>query len=265
MDKDELILERRGVWIGAADEYTESLQRELKSICRLSFRFASNAQELTRLLYDYEPMLILGVMDLETIGILLKVSDLPKYRQSVSLGLVYDDSEGMRSFSERYVVTDIVKMSRKSRSDAFDVFHYYTYHMKYGVNLKTLTKSMPIVTDLVWHDISVEYRTQQKALSDKLEALGVRRELAGHKYLIAAVALQSATHTAPQPAKLYANIADYFDTTPSAVEKAIRYAIENAWTVGDIEYQHRMFGMSIDEEKGKPTNAEFIARLAIDY
>ena len=265
MDKEELILERRGVWIGKADEYSEALHRELKALCKVSFRFAADAKELTKLLYDYEPMLILGIMDLDTIGALLKVYELPRYRRSVSLGLVYDESEGMRSFSERYVVTDIVKMSGQPRGDAFDVYRYYVYHMKYGVNLKTITKSMPIVTDLVWHDISAEYRSQQKALSDKLARLGVRRELAGHKYLIGAIALQSAIHEAPKPAKLYENVADYFGVTPLAVEKAIRYAIEDAWTVGDIDYQHELFGMSIDEEKGKPTNAEFIARLAIDY
>ena len=35
--------------------------------------------------------------------------------------------------------------------------------------------------------------------------------------------------------------------------------------VGDIDYQHKIFGMSIDEDRGKPTNAEFIARLAVEF
>ena len=45
---------------------------------------------------------------------------------------------------------------------------------------------------------------------------------------------------------------------------AVRYAIETAWVTGDIFYQQELFGMTVSEDRGKPTNAEFIARLALD-
>jgi two-component system response regulator (stage 0 sporulation protein A) len=265
MDKDALIIERRGVWLGEMDDYAEALQAELSSVGKLHFKLATDAKELTKLLYEYEPMLILCMMDLKSIPVLLKVCDLTKYKQAVSVGLVYVESDSMRSFSERSIVTDVVGITGNAHGDAFDVIHSYNHHMKYGINLKTVSKRTPVSTDLVWHDVKADERRLRKAMSDKLERLGIRSELAGHQYLIAAIAMQSVTHMAPKPAKIYENVAEYYDVTPSAVEKAIRYAIENAWTVGDIDYQHELFGMSIDEEKGKPTNAEFIARLAIDF
>lgn len=46
-----------------------------------------------------------------------------------------------------------------------------------------------------------------------------------------------------------------------AVERAIRHAIESAWLRGDLEAQYRLFGNTIDEARGKPTNAEFLSRV----
>lgn len=46
-----------------------------------------------------------------------------------------------------------------------------------------------------------------------------------------------------------------------AAERAIRHAIESAWLKGDLETQYRLFGNTIDEAKGKPTNAEFLSRV----
>ena len=62
--------------------------------------------------------------------------------------------------------------------------------------------------------------------------------------------------------KLYPAIADYFDTTPSKVERAIRHAIEVAWDRGDLETLQKYFGYTVNSAKGKPTNSEFIAMIA---
>ena len=61
---------------------------------------------------------------------------------------------------------------------------------------------------------------------------------------------------------LYPTIAKRFQTTPSRVERAIRHAIEVAWSRGKMETQDAMFGYTIDTGKGKPTNSEFIALIA---
>ncbi len=58
-------------------------------------------------------------------------------------------------------------------------------------------------------------------------------------------------------------MAETFDTTAARVERAIRHAIEIAWTRGNIELLNGLFGYTVSSEKGgKPTNSAFIARIA---
>jgi len=62
--------------------------------------------------------------------------------------------------------------------------------------------------------------------------------------------------------ELYPTIAKKSNTTPSRVERAIRHAIEVAWSRGKVEVIDSMFGYTISNHKGKPTNSEFIALIA---
>lgn len=59
--------------------------------------------------------------------------------------------------------------------------------------------------------------------------------------------------------ELYPAIAEHFETTPSKVERAIRHAIDVAWSRGKIENINRIFGFNIYTKNDKPTNGEFIA------
>ncbi len=61
---------------------------------------------------------------------------------------------------------------------------------------------------------------------------------------------------------LYPAIAKKYQTTPSRVERAIRHAIEVAWSRGKMETLYSTFGYTINLSKGKPTNSEFIALIA---
>lgn len=61
---------------------------------------------------------------------------------------------------------------------------------------------------------------------------------------------------------LYPSIAKKYQTTPSRVERAIRHAIEVAWSRGRMETLDALFGYTINTGKGKPTNSEFIALIA---
>lgn len=61
---------------------------------------------------------------------------------------------------------------------------------------------------------------------------------------------------------LYPTIAKKFKTTSSRVERAIRHAIEVAWDRGNIDVLNSYFGYTIQHERGKPTNSEFIAMIA---
>ena len=62
--------------------------------------------------------------------------------------------------------------------------------------------------------------------------------------------------------RLYPEVAKKFNSTASRVERAIRHAVETGWNRGNAELQERIFGFTIDAERGKPTNSEFIATVA---
>ena len=62
--------------------------------------------------------------------------------------------------------------------------------------------------------------------------------------------------------QLYPDLAKKHKTTPSRVERAIRHAIEVAWNRGQIDMIESIFGYTINANKGKPTNSEFIAMIA---
>jgi len=62
--------------------------------------------------------------------------------------------------------------------------------------------------------------------------------------------------------ELYPTVAVKFKTTPSRVERAIRHAIEVAWGRGNVEVINGLFGYTVNVDRGKPTNSEFIAMVA---
>ena len=108
--------------------------------------------------------------------------------------------------------------------------------------------------------------------TDELEAvvtriiheIGVPAHIKGYQYLRSAIViavgdmdiLNSITK------QLYPTIAQMYGTTASRVERAIRHAIEVAWSRGKIETINELFGYTISAGKGKPTNSEFVALIA---
>lgn len=94
--------------------------------------------------------------------------------------------------------------------------------------------------------------------------LGVADNLTGYTYLKRAIeiAIEHATTVHNVTTVLYPRIAESFGTTRSCVERAIRGAIEASWLRCDYETQKKYFGNMVSPQKGKPTNGEFIARIA---
>jgi two-component system response regulator (stage 0 sporulation protein A) len=97
-----------------------------------------------------------------------------------------------------------------------------------------------------------------------IHEIGVPAHIKGYQYLREAITmvyhnieiLGAITKT------LYPAIAEKYKTTPSRVERAIRHAIEVAWTRGNIDSISHLFGYTINISKSKPTNSEFIAMVA---
>ena len=94
--------------------------------------------------------------------------------------------------------------------------------------------------------------------------IGVPCHIKGHDYLVSAIemAVHNPDCISAITKELYPSVAKKHNTTPSRVERAIRHAIECAMDRGDLENLMEYFGNTISSIKGKPTNSEFIARIA---
>lgn len=97
-----------------------------------------------------------------------------------------------------------------------------------------------------------------------IHEIGVPAHVKGYQYLRDAIMLvvDEVNFLGAVTKELYPAIAEKYDTTASRVERAIRHAIELAWDRGDIDKINKFFGYTINGEKGKPTNSEFIAIIA---
>jgi len=104
----------------------------------------------------------------------------------------------------------------------------------------------------------------EELISRRLTELGVPAHYKGYRYLRDGISLvvYHADLLDRVTKGLYPIIAKRNRTSPEKVERAMRHAIETAWSRGDVEVLHRMFGYSVDANRGRPTNSSFIAKLA---
>ena len=104
----------------------------------------------------------------------------------------------------------------------------------------------------------------EQEVTGMIHEIGVPAHIKGYQYLREAIimSVQDPAMISSVTKLLYPMIAKRFQTTPSRVERAIRHAIEVAWSRGRTETLDTFFGYTIDTSKGKPTNSEFIALIA---
>lgn len=97
-----------------------------------------------------------------------------------------------------------------------------------------------------------------------IHQIGVPAHIKGYQYLRTAImmAINDSEIINSVTKVLYPSVAKKYSTTSSRVERAIRHAIEVAWDRGDIDTLNSFFGYTIQNERGKPTNSEFIAMIA---
>ena len=101
-------------------------------------------------------------------------------------------------------------------------------------------------------------------ISDVMRQIGVPAHIKGYQYLRTAIRLciNDNEMLGSVTKILYPTVAKEYKTTPSRVERAIRHAIEVAWDRGDVDVLSSYFGYTIQSQRGKPTNSEFIAMIS---
>ncbi len=101
-------------------------------------------------------------------------------------------------------------------------------------------------------------------VTEILHQIGVPAHIKGYHYLREAIVMSVNNNEVINSVTkiLYPTVAKHHKTTSSRVERAIRHAIEVAWDRGDVDVLNSYFGYTIQNNRGKPTNSEFIAMIA---
>lgn len=101
-------------------------------------------------------------------------------------------------------------------------------------------------------------------VTDILHQIGVPAHIKGYHYLRTSIllAIEDKDMINHITKELYPSVAKRYKTTATRVERAIRHAIEVAWDRGDVDILNSYFGYTIHNQKGKPTNSEFVAMIA---
>lgn len=104
----------------------------------------------------------------------------------------------------------------------------------------------------------------EDVISEILVELGMPSHIIGYRYSVYAIkiAVENPDIINAITCGLYPTVAEHYGTTASRVERAIRHGIECAWDRGDLDVIEKYFGNTISLVKGRPTNSEFIARVA---
>lgn len=100
-------------------------------------------------------------------------------------------------------------------------------------------------------------------ISQTLRELGMPANLLGYQYFRFAIyaALRNPEILRAITKKLYPQVAREFHATATGVERAMRHAIEVVWNRGNIEILEKYFGYTVDPNRGKPTNSEFVSLI----
>lgn len=135
-----------------------------------------------------------------------------------------------------------------------------------GLNLTGIRRIKPYENKLEYMEQNLENDVTQM-----LHEIGIPAHIKGYQYLRDAITISVADQDMLTSVTkvLYPNIARNHQTTPSRVERAIRHAIEVAWSRGKMDTINEIFGYTVSNGKGKPTNSEFIAlisdKIRLDY
>ena len=112
--------------------------------------------------------------------------------------------------------------------------------------------------------IEIENKDIQIQVTKLLHALGIPSHIKGYQFIRSAILMvyDNPGLIGGITKELYPDLSIKFNTSVQRVERAIRHAIEVSWLRGDIDLMEEIFGHSVDIDRAKPTNSEFIVTIA---
>lgn len=223
---------------------------------------ARDGEDAFKKILEYKPdVVLLDVImpHLDGIGVLEKINkaDLEKYPFCVMISAVGQDKVTAQAISlgaQYYVVKpfDIEVLIKR-------IEELKEYRMSGKSNNFVVREPKSSYIDIPKSEDNLE-----ALVTNIIHEVGVPAHIKGYQYLREAIMMvvDNIEIINQITKQLYPEIARKFKTTPSRVERAIRHAIEIAWGRGKLETTENIFGYTVDNIKGKPTNSEFIAMIA---
>lgn len=137
------------------------------------------------------------------------------------------------------------------------IYQLSGYDKTNQLNKGNISKSIIAKDESKKNDLEID-------ITNIIHEIGVPAHIKGYQYLRHAITMvvEDMDLLSAVTKELYPAIAKKNNTTPSRVERAIRHAIEVAWNRGKIETLNNLFSYTVHNDKGKPTNSEFIAIIA---
>lgn len=224
---------------------------------------AKDGREALELIQQKQPDLV--VLDIimphfDGLGVLEKLNgmDLDKMPRVIVLSAVGQDKITQQAITlgaDYYVVKP------------FDM-DIFTKRIREMFNTQDVeTKRRSVSTQVVEREAAATSRGPidlETEITSIIHEIGVPAHIKGYMYLREAITMvvNDMELLSAVTKELYPSIAKKYNTTASRVERAIRHAIEVAWGRGQVDAINKLFGYTVHNEKGKPTNSEFIAIIA---
>ncbi len=189
----------------------------------------------------------------------------------IILDLIMPNKDGI------YVLTEMKKRNINKKvivATSYNAAEVIREVSEFGVNyyilkpfdLSDLEKRIYDITKKESKNKNIDFYTSnlQISITKMLHELGIPSHIKGYQYIREAVNIifENPSVIGGITKELYPELAKKFNTTTSRVERAIRHAIEVSWNRGNLDFMEEIFGYSVDIDKAKPTNSEFMVTIA---
>lgn len=230
---------------------------------------AYNGNEALELIYREEPhVVILDIImpHLDGLGVLEKLQNVnqrPKIMILTAFGQESMTQRAVNLGADYYILKpfDLDTLGKRIRQ----LIDCFSDTMSQGPHANLVTHGDNISNSQISNGVlPPTSKNLEVEVTRMIHQMGVPAHVKGYQYLrdaIVSVVLNISLLGAVTK-ELYPMIAVKYNTTPSRVERAIRHAIELAWDRGNVDFMNRFFGYTINVDRGKPTNSEFVAMVA---
>ncbi len=232
-----------------------------REFCELLKEFVNSQEDLTLAGIAYNGIEALDLIDQQKPEVVVLDIIMPHLD---GIGVLEKISTGATSVKPKVIMlTAFGQESVTQRAVELGADYYILKPFDFSVlatRIRQLAKGVEVNTYVA----PAKTKNLDVAVTNIIHEMGVPAHIKGYHYLRDAILMVIADVNllGAVTKELYPMIAQKYNTTPSRVERAIRHAIELAWDRGNIEMMTKFFGYTINLERGKPTNSEFIAMVA---